>query len=135
MAFIADIELIFYQVMVADEHKLSAIFMVERRRPQYKTSWLWTELPSPSYSNHALKKTAVNNEPKFGKKIERKVSMTKSSWNTVVAIRKHSVVCEISWMTKFSSKLISKWSHYRDDEYFHHLIQCMIPLVFLLYLP
>ena len=75
--------------MVVDEHKLSAIFMVERQRLQYKTSWLLTKLPSPSYSNHALKETAVSNEPKFGKKIEEKVSMTKSSWNTVVAIRKH----------------------------------------------
>ena len=92
-----------------------------------KTSWIWTELSSPSYSNHALKKTAVNNEPKFGKKIEGKVSKAKSSWNTVMAIRKHWVFCEISWMTKFSSKLISKRSHYRDDECFHHLIQCMIP--------
>ena len=73
IAFIGDIEAMFYQVYVADEHRSLLRFLwwkdgnLNEKPVDYEMCrHVFGGVSSPSCSNYALKKTAVENVDKFG---------------------------------------------------------------------
>ena len=74
MAFVPDIEKLFFQVYLSNEHRILLRFLWWQDGDISKESvnhelrvHIFGGISSPSWSNYALKRTAVDGETKFGK--------------------------------------------------------------------